>query len=175
MKTRFLILFIAVLLALPLAYVAKKSADKPQFHLPQTEAEKVLDHILIMDRDDLYLMDFICKEPKRTKNWDKEYDPFFTKELQDAWSKDCLSIPVETDGTRYVGESYITGGSGDGPDHFVFYTVRGNDHEAYIDIAAPEDAKGAKPSEPPPFKMVKEGGLWKLDSVDLGPTRYNVK
>ena len=175
MKTRFFILFFAFFLALPPAWAAEKSTDKPQFHPPQTAAEKALDHILMLDKTDRDLPYFIFKLPERTKNWDKDYSRFFTQGLQDAWEKEYLSIPEE-DGVRYVGESFLTCGNGDKPDSLLYYTSKGNAHEAYIDIVWPEYIENSKLRHPPPYKMIKEDGLWKLDSVICGEElKFNAK
>jgi hypothetical protein len=175
MKTHFLVLLFAVLLALPAACTAGKAANRSQFHPPQTEAEKALDHILIMDRDDRYLYDFIFKLPNRAKNWDKDYSRFFTKRLQAIWEKKYLSIPEESEGGRYVDSSFITCGQ-DAPDQNLYMTVKSDGHEAYIDTTWPELAKDTKLPSTPYYKMIKEDGLWKLDGTGCGEElRFNAK
>jgi hypothetical protein len=166
MKIRFLILFFALLMALPVACTAEKIADKSQFHPPQTAAEKALDHILTLDKNDDDLSAFIFNLPKRNKSKDKEFSSLFTQPLMDAWEKAYLGIPEEPEGGRYIDIGFITCAQ-DVPDYYLYSTVKDDGHEALLHAVWSVDAerKRKMSSLPPPRRMIKENGVWKLDGV----------
>jgi len=165
MKTHFLVLLFAVLLALPAACTAGKAANRTQFHPPQTEAEKALDHILMLDNTDGNNLGlFMFRMPGRHMLKDDDFSPLFTQPLLDAWFKAYMSIPQEEGGERYVDIDFITCGQ-DTPDNYLYATVKDDGREAYINTAWPQFVDNTKVSTLPPYRMIKEAGVWKLDGV----------
>lgn len=165
MKKLFLALVFSAFLVLPGAYAAETPAGKPQFHPPQTAAEKALEHILMLDDKDRDFPSFVFKSLERDKSRDKNYSGLFTKELEDAWEKAYLSLPLEDDeGGRDVGYDWIVCGQETSKKYF-YATVRSSEYEAYVAVAAPEDINFSPSLDPAPFRMIKEGGKWKLDGV----------
>lgn len=165
MKTLFLVLSFALLIASSAACAVKNPAGQPQFHPPQTEAEKALDHILMLDQTDRYLASFVFKVPERALSRDKKYSRLFTQGLQNAWEKSFKSSPLGDDGTmHYVDINFITCAQ-DAPKKYLYATGKDDGHEAYIEPAWPEFVNN--PVSPPffPYRMIKEDGAWKLDGV----------
>jgi hypothetical protein len=165
MKPKTLLLSLALLLLLATSCTVDKTASKPQFHPPQTAAEKALAHILMLDHTDRYFRSFVFKALERNKSKDKDYANLFTKALEDAWEKAYLSIPPEDDsGGRYVPMDWIVCGQETSEEYF-YSTVRSGKYESYIAVVTPEAVNISPSLIPYPFRMIEENGAWKLDGV----------
>lgn len=176
MKTRFLVFFLAVVLALPTACAAEKAADKPLFHPPQTEAERVLDEILRRYDSDTDLDLFIFNRLQKNHARDKEFALLFTqdflnsaeKKRKDEVRKSCggkyPADGLECDMLEGVQPIYC---ASDYPDEFLFRTVSASGNSVIISYSGlPEPSEGKANTSF--YRMTKTANAWQLDGIDCG-------
>jgi hypothetical protein len=176
MKKRLLILFFALLLFLPAACAAEKPANRPQFHPPQTAAERALDAIFHAEKISEGEMNyFILKRPGYNRRKGETYSHFFTESLLDAWAKAGKKDIDEGCGGVYKGEICsidfdVLTCAQDVPDAYFYRTIKTQDSKAIITYSWPEDQRDGSH-----YLMVKTGGGWKLDGVDCGEKyKFNI-
>jgi hypothetical protein len=188
MKTRFLIFFLAVLLTLPLAYAGKKSADKPQFHPPQTEAERALDKILTRAKTDSDMTFYALGEPhydpplgsshaRLVPPEDRGYSNLFTEALVKAWREKEKSLVQQSCGGQYIAGELCGLDydpifcAQDYTDSFHYYTVDSGKNAAVIEYSFPDTGYLLAT-----YGMIKDQQGWKIDRVTCRDgDKFNVK
>jgi hypothetical protein len=155
MKKRLLVLSFTLLLFLPTACAAEKSANKLQFHPPQTEAERALDAVLHTGGDankgtiTKGLLDVITKIEEKKK------------------SGTCTGSEGVPDALLCEAvDSVLTCGA-IFHDAYSYRTTSANDHEATVDaiwskFVADRAARWST------YRLVKNEGIWALDGIDCG-------
>jgi hypothetical protein len=174
MKTRSLILFVVLLLALPTAWAAEIPAGEPPFHPPQTAAEKALDGIFRLDTTDENLLPFAIGEPWYDPAKDTGYARHFTNPLLKAWRKAQAKLAQADCGGKYEDgqlcgfefDPIICGQ--DYPDVFLYRTTKSSKQETIITYTWSQSVEEGIEIDGPLYRLTKDKGDWKLDGIDCG-------
>jgi hypothetical protein len=151
---------------------APGAGSEQPFHAARSAPEKALDEILRRSDHDDNLFEFVLKRPWFDPKKDKGYALLFTKQLLAAWAaaqaeqvrRDCQGkyVDGEVCGIDY---NPIACGNATSEKGYVFRTKQANDREATI---SSRWAGQASRADGPLYRLVKEGGNWRLDGVDCG-------
>jgi hypothetical protein len=189
MKPRYFFpLFLLALFIASPVFAAEKSADKPQFHPPQTEAEKALDHILQLDHADTQLAEFAVKDPGYDRSKTSAFSHLFTQPLLGAWEKGEKDSVSRECGGKYK-DGWICGmdinpiscstSDDDWPDEhrsYLYRAIKRNTSEVILTYKVvisytASDARRITQMLPDSkrdrffYRMVKDKDRWKLDGV----------
>ncbi len=142
-----------------------------QSHLPTTEVEKALRHILKLDEENNDLGGFMFGYPWYKHTRDNEFKPLFTKSFVEKNTKEEHRLIKESCGGEYPKDGLpcdmIRGYSvlhcGNDYTTTPFYrTIKSNDKEVIITTTF-----YPSPAEGPTYRFIKEDNRWKLDEACL--------
>ena len=138
-----------------------RASSEISFHPPASEAELALDKILSLNNQDREFGFFLFGI---TSN--KDFSSLFTKGFLSSIRKSYNDIPEEKGGGRYIDINFLTCEQ-DAPDEYLYLTRGENERTAMIDTvwSNVKSDVNAVSSMKPHYRMIKEGGNWKLDGA----------
>lgn len=165
-------IFIAFVAMVSIAYAEDPS--KILFHAPASEAERALDEVLTINKQDKDFGEYVMGTPFASRN--KDFSIYFSKEFLNSTRKSYADVPQEEDGGKYIDIDFITCEQ-DTPDAYLYHTVSNDGKVAYIQtVWSPviEDDVVTALTAKPHYRMIKQDRQWKLDGAFcLGDYRFN--
>lgn len=179
MKTRFLSLlyfFVAAFVAPDSAFAGKDSAPS-DFHAPQTDAEKALDKLLLSDKNN----GGILRRPEGDVLPSKEdnEDRLYTQKLLISVMEKGKRLKNNTGGENekyysFLGNFLTCGTRDSGVYKQLFHTIKEDDRNAVIVSVRHARVDAGKPIKEPLYKLIKDGGDWKLDGIVCKNDNFNM-
>lgn len=162
---------------------AGQTFKKPQFHPPQTSAEKYLDALLMQSARDDNIHEYLLGRPSYEVNKDSGYNQWVTTSLVMAIRDKERSLVKENcngayrDGEMCGMDIHLPFCAQDISDRaFLFHTLEQTADQALIVYAWQEHLDQQAFTASPRFRMIKEKNLWKLDGLDCGKDyRFNIR
>lgn len=149
------------------------------FHPPRTAAERALDRVLLLDRDDDNSWAFVLGSTWYRAGDDPGYAALYTPALLASVRDLERRLVQESCGGEYqegeiCGLDYrpITCGQDVSDTGYVYLTIRQAPREALLTRAWPESVESTEPMGGPVYRMVEAGGTWKLDGI-ICSDRFN--
>ena len=170
MKSKFLFLLFTILLSASLAHAAEKTDTKPLFHPPQTEAEKMLDHILVLDRGQGDFYNFLFQRKWKKLSKAQDFSSLFTQEFLKVWIQEDRKLAKKTCGDNIdttqeaCGMDYTLSCDDVAEDaDFLYQTEASDKKHAIVNLFTL--AKSKSLIKGPLYRLVNDNGLWKLDGL----------
>lgn len=140
-------------------------------HRAAAEAEKTLDRVLRLSEKDQNFIEFLRATPQYQARPGQDYGRYVTARLRGGMAAlERAAVTTNCQGRYIDGElcgldyNPLTCAQDEGPGAYLYKTESSGDDRAVIAYAWPGE-KGMVAS----FRMVQEGGVWKIDAVTCRP------
>lgn len=151
------------------------------FHPPRTGAEEALDALLVHDKKDENMYEYLLGRPSYDASKNPGYTRWVTQDFVNAVRAKEKELVQENCGGEYVAGE-LCGidvhlpicAQDDSSMDYLFHTIRATATEAHIVYAWQEHIGQNNAISGPVFRMVLQDEVWKLDGLDCGEDyRFN--
>ena len=150
------------------------------FHPAQTEAEKLLDRLLLFDREDDSIYNVVMGKADPNAPSVEKYSPFFTGALLRAIQEKNSAFIQKRCGGQETDfgcgiDVHLISCTQDFPEAYLYTTLKSSKKSAFVTYLWASDEQPSKliiqknlPEQPPIYRFIQDKKDWKMDGIDCG-------